>query len=113
MDMDEVRVEWTKEQFKAFLLIYAANANFLETDEEHEVILSKVDQEDYKKMHREYEHDNDFQRLQKILAAVEKFGYSKEDLSALREDIRQVINAEGYHDELEENMYLYLRKIIS
>ena len=111
--MNQVTVDWNQDQFKAYLLIYAANSNFAETEEEKEVILSKVDQEVYKKMHREYEHDNDYQRLQKILAAVEKFGYSKEDLSALREEIRQVINSEGYHDEIEENMFLYLKKLLS
>jgi hypothetical protein len=111
--MNEVKVDWDQNQFKAYLLIYAANSNFAETEEEKEVILSKVDPDTYKKMHREYEHDNDYQRLQKILAAIEKFGYSKEDLSQLREEIRQVLNSEGYHDELEENMFLYLKKILS
>lgn len=111
--MNEVKVDWDQNQFKAYLLIYAANSNFAETEEEKEVILSKVDPDTYKKMHREYEHDNDYQRLQKILAAIEKFGYSKEDLSQLREEIRQVLNSEGYHDELEENMFLYLKKIVS
>lgn len=111
--MNEVTVEWNEEQFKAYLLIYAANSNFSETEEEKELILSKVDVDVYKKMHREYEHDGDYLRLQKIMAAVDRLGYTGEDLSKLREEIRQVINAEGYHDELEENMFLYLKKILS
>jgi hypothetical protein len=61
--MSEVNVNWNKEEFKAYLLIYAANSNFLETEEEKELILSKVDADAYKKMHREYERDNDYQRL--------------------------------------------------
>lgn len=111
--MNEVTVEWNEEQFKAYLLIYAANANFSETEEEKELILSKVDADVYKKMHREYEHDGDYTRLQKILAGVDRLGYSGEALSKLREEIRQVINAEGHHDELEENMFLYLKKLLS
>lgn len=111
--MNEVIVDWNEEQFKAYLLIYAANANFEESDDEKELIMSKVDAEIYKKMHREYEHDGDYLRLQKIMAAVKSLGYSGEQLSKLREEIRQVINAEGHHDELEENMFLYLKKLLS
>jgi hypothetical protein len=110
--MSDVNVNWDKEQFKAYLLIFAANANFSESEEEKELILSKVDAEVYKLMHREFEKDNDYQRLEKILFCVDKFGLSKDDLSQLRAEVKQVINAEGHHDELEDNMFLYLKKLL-
>jgi hypothetical protein len=111
--MSEVNVNWTKEQFKAYLLIYASNSNFSESEEEKELILSKVDPDIYKQMHREFEKDNDYQRLEKILACVEKFGFSKDDLTQLRAEVKEVINADGIHDELEDNMFLYLKKLLS
>lgn len=43
--MSDVNVNWDKEQFKAYMLIFAANANFSESEEEKELILSKVDAE--------------------------------------------------------------------
>ena len=111
--MNEVNVNWDKEQFKAYLLIYAANSNFSESEEEKELILSKVDADVYKQMHREFDKDNDYQRLEKILCCVDKFGFSKDDLANLRAEVKQVINAEGHHDELEDNMFLYLKKLLS
>jgi hypothetical protein len=111
--MSELNVNWDKEQFKAYLLIYAAQANFNESEEEKELILSKVDPLVYKQMHRELEKDNDYQRLEKILYCVDKFGFTKDDLAALRAEVKQVINAEGSHDELEDNMFLYLKKLLS
>ena len=111
--MSEVNVNWNKEEFKAYLLIYAANSNFVESEEEKELILSKVNADDYKRMHREYERDNDYQRLEKILCCVDKFGFTKDDLDQLRAEVKQVINSEGYHDELEDNMFLYLKKLLS
>jgi hypothetical protein len=110
--MSDVNVNWDKEQFKAYLLIFAANANFSESEEEKELILSKVDAEVYKLMHREFVKDNDYQRLEKILFCVDKFGLSKGDLTQLRAEVKQVINAEGHHDELEDNMFLYLKKLL-
>jgi hypothetical protein len=44
---------------------------------------------------------------------VDKFGFTKDDLAQLRAEVKQVINSEGYHDELEDNMFLYLKKLLS
>lgn len=111
--MSDVNVDWTEEQFRAYLMIFAANSNFVETEEEKELILSKVDSEIYKKMHREFEKDNDYQRLQKIIACFDRFGMTKDKMEGFRSEVKQILNTEGYHDELEENMFLYLKKFMS
>ena len=41
--MEEIKASWTKEEFKAYLLIYAAQSNQIETDEEKEFISHKFD----------------------------------------------------------------------
>ena len=110
--MTETKVDWTEEQFKAYLLIYMANSNFLETEEEKELILSKVAIDMYKKMHKEHDVDNDYQRLQKILFCIEKFNYSHEDLKKLSDEIRELLNTDGYHDEVEDEVFLYLKKFL-
>jgi hypothetical protein len=104
--------DWTREEFKAYLLLYAANANYFETEEEKERILSLVDAVDYKKIHKELDHDNDYQSIQKILHNVEKFHYSKDDLNSLISDIQNVFDANGEHDLLEDNLLLALKKLL-
>ncbi len=110
---EEFKTDWTRQEFKAYLLSYAANANFFESDAEKEVILSMVSSDVYKKVKRELEHDNDYQSIQKILYNIEKFSYSKEEIHRLVEDINLLFNADGQHDILEENMLRAFNKLLA
>lgn len=103
--------DWTKEEFKAYLLLYAANANYFETEAEKDRILLMVDPLTYKRIHRELDQDNDYQSIQKILSNIEKFHYSKEDLNDLIDDITRVFDANGTHDLLEDEMLMALKKL--
>lgn len=107
-----ITTDWTREEFKAYLLLYAANANFFESEEEKETILSMVDSLIYKRIHKELDHDNDYQSIQKILHNIEKFNYSKDFLDVLIEDIQRVFDANGEHDILEDNMLIALKKLL-
>jgi len=104
--------DWTRQEFKAYLLSYAANANYFESEEEKDMILEMVSSDIYKKVHRELAKDNDYQAIQKILYNIEKFNYSKEELHHLVEDIRQLFNSDGEYDILEDNMFRALGKLI-
>ena len=104
---------WTKKEFKAYVLLYAANANFFETEDEKEIILSLVDPLLYKEIHRELDRDNDYQSIQKILYNMEKYNYSKESLHHLIEDIELVFDADRHHDVLEDNFLIGLSKLLT
>jgi len=103
--------DWSKEEFKAYLLLYAANANFFETEAEKEIILSMVNPLIYRRIHKELDYDNDYQSIQKILYNIEKYNYSKENLDILIKDIQRVFDADRNHDILEDNMILALKKL--
>ena len=107
-----VDTDWTKKEFKAYLLLYAARANYFETEEEKSKIISMVDYDTYQKVHKEIEKDNDYQSIQKILHNVEKFHYSKHSLDVLIDDIQAVFDAKNEHNLLEENMLLALKKLL-
>lgn len=61
---------WSHEELKAYLLFYCANADYIETEEEIELIKSKVDMNTYKNIHSEFKRDNDYQQIQKIQTTV-------------------------------------------
>lgn len=111
--MSEITTDWTKQEFKAYLLSYCAKANFFESEDEKEEILNLVSNETYKKVHKELGKDNDYQSLQKILYNLEKFDYSKSDLNKLIEDVQHLFMADGTIDLLETNMLSSLRRLIS
>lgn len=104
--------DWTRQEFKAYLLLYAANSNYFESEAEKETIISMVDPLTYKRIHRELDQDNDYQSIQKILHNIESHNYSKEYLDVLINDIQTVFNADNQHDILEENMLMALKKLL-
>lgn len=104
--------KWTKDELVAYILLFAANSNFTESNHEKNVIISKVDMQTFQKIHHEFEQDNDYQSIQKIIKGLDAFNYSKDDLSMLFADIKILFFADGEFDILEQNMYRSLERIL-
>ena len=51
--MEDNRIPWSKDEFLAYLLIYAAQINQIETEEEKEFIESRFDSKILKKVYKE------------------------------------------------------------
>jgi len=103
---------WTKEEFIAYILLYATKANFVETPEEKEIILSKVNAQSYQKIHKELDKDNDFQSIQKILANLSKFNYTKRNIDLLISEIRMLYLSDGECNSNENTMFLGLKRLL-
>ena len=110
--MSTIETNWTREEFKAYLLSYAAQSNYFESEEEEEVIRSVVADDAYKQVHRELAKDNDYQSIQKILYNVEKYNYSKEEIHELVNDIQKLFLADGEVDLLESNFFHMLKRLL-
>lgn len=106
------RTDWTREELKAYLLLYAAKANYIETVEEKETILAMVNPETYKRIHRELDKDNDFQSIQKIQFNLKKFDYTLDAMDHLLGDIERVFDADGEHSEVNETIRLALKRLL-
>ena len=77
--MEDIKLSWTKDEFLAYLIIYAAQINQIETEEEKEFIKSRFDSKTLKKIYKEINSDNDYQRIQKVMV----YTYQKNYLSIL------------------------------
>jgi len=104
--------DWTREEFEAYLLFYCANADFVETEEEKKLIHSKVSDNAYNKMHAEFEADNDYQSIQKIIHTAERFELSKNELDGLFQEINQVFLSDGKMDMMEREIFIGLKRIL-
>lgn len=103
---------WTKEELVAYILLYAAHANLEIDNHEKNVIISKVDMQTFQKVHDEFDKDNDYQSLQKIIKGLEEHHYSKEELDTLFEDIKKLFLSDGNYDGMEINLYAFLKMLL-
>jgi hypothetical protein len=104
--------EWTNLEFQTYVLLYAAHCNYIETEEERNYILSKVDEETFNKIHNEIVNDDEFEATEKIKNYIQYQDFSETQKDELLRDIKQVFFADGSVDVSEKKVFLYLKKIL-
>ena len=109
--MEEVKLSWTYNEFKAYVLIYAAESNQVITDEEKEFIEDQFDSVLIKTMQKEFNEDNDYERIQKIMAFIEQNNFGKKDLDSLLDEIKSVYLSDGKFDSTEQAVFQVLEKL--
>ncbi|CAM1333802.1 hypothetical protein [Tenacibaculum aestuariivivum] len=110
--MKEVIKKWTKKEFQTYVFIYCMNSDFRETAEELKLIDSKTSNKIYEDMHYEFEKDNDYQSIQKIIASSEKYNYTKEELDTLFNDIKELFLVDGEYVILEKSLLSGLKRLL-
>lgn len=104
---------WNKEELLAYILIWCANADFIENTDETDLILSKVSEDVYKRMNKEFRKDNDQHNIDKITDTLQRLEYSSSEKSQIFNDIKEVFNADGEVDAMEQNLTRGLKRILS
>jgi len=97
----------------AYILLFVAHSDLKETREEHEYILSRVDAETYKHIKEEFDADNDYQSITKIVYAVNAEPTYSSNPDELFADIKLMAFADGTMDQMEYAIYNSLKKILS
>lgn len=105
-------VNWNKNQFLAYILLYAAHCNYFEDSKELNFILSKVDDDSFYKIHTEIVVDSEDKKLKKIQQYISENKLSQSEKEAILKDIKQVFFADGTVDILEKELFATLKKIL-
>tara|TARA_B100000315_G_C14405864_1_gene508667 strand:+ start:423 stop:761 length:339 start_codon:yes stop_codon:yes gene_type:complete len=109
--MEAVNLSWSYSEFKAYLLIFAAESNQIITEEEKDFIEAQVDTLVIKVIQKEINKDNDFQRIQKIMAYIEQNNLTKTDLDGLLKEIHAILQSDGKYDTIEQGIFQFLEKL--
>ena len=101
---------WSDEEFKAYLCLYAAESNFEIHAEEKRLIDSKFSLETIEKIKEETDDLNDYQRSQIITGYIKEKTTFQEQLEDMLSDIKEVYFADGKFDQYEQSIYNMLKK---
>lgn len=104
---------WTKSELVAYILLYASQSDMIVSNKERNVIISKVDMNTFQKVRDEFDKDNDYQSIQKIMSGLKEHNYSKMDIDLLLADIKMLFFADGNFNVSERTMYKFLKKLLS
>jgi len=109
--MDTTETNWSQNEFKTYLFLYAANADYIVTETEEDIIKELVDIKHYHKLYAELKNDSDFQSIQKVIFNLKKFNYSKDDIENLLLELKELFLSDGKFNHLEKIMLKNLEKI--
>jgi len=105
-------IDWTRDELVAYILLFAAHSDYKEDNHERNVIISKVDMNTFQEIHDEFDNDNDYQGIQKIMTSLKQHDYDKDDIDLLFADIKALFFSDGDFDITERNMLRFLEKLL-
>jgi len=103
---------FTKEEFFAFILLYAAKADFIESAAEKAFILNKVTPEVYGKVHRIFDNLTDAERIELMLENVRTHNYKQSSADELLEEIKALMTSDGELAATETMVLVGIRRLI-
>jgi len=109
----EKKTHWSKEELVAYILLYASESDLIVSNKERNVIISKVDMNTFQKIRDEFDKDNDYKSIQKIIAGLKEHNYSKMDIDLLFADIKGLFFSDGNYNTTEKSMYMFLKRILN
>ena len=110
--MNENKLNWNSHEFKVYLLLYAANADFELKKEEKQLIHSKASKSEYRHIHNVFELDSDYDRIETILSYKEKLYPTELDTEKLLKEINELLKVDHELDLYEKNFFRILQKIL-
>lgn len=103
---------WSKDEFVAFLLFFAAKANMEYVDEEREMILKIISVDQLRQIEKEFYGLSDFQSIEIIHSYKTKYYSTPAEKKEVLDRIKNLFTADGEYDTMEKNMLLMLKKIL-
>ena len=103
---------WSKEEFKLYLLIYAAQANLVESDEELEFIKSRFNNESIDNIYQSVKDLNDFHRCQIIIDFIGNSNLTQDELDVMLAEVEEIFKSDGQFDVMEQQSFYMLKKLL-
>lgn len=110
--MEPKTKHWTKKELQIYILLLCANADTVETEEELNLIKSKVDNGTFEKVYHEFSQDTEDESLEKIHDCVAVHDYCYREISQLRKDMHEIFFSDKRFVMLERNLEGILDNIL-
>jgi hypothetical protein len=111
--MKDIYKNWDFEKFITFMMYHAAQADFVLTQEEREMILKRIGLDEYNELRTFHKQNSDYENIQVILYFKNIFLEDKENLDRVYEAMNNVFNADGEFSIHEKNMMKAFHLLLS
>lgn len=102
----------TRKELEAYLLVYAAQADFIIQEEEEKIILTKISAEEYEAAKKLFNEHTDIESIEYITTLSNQLALTSEQKTDLLNKIMQVFLADDEFDAREKQVNLFIKKIL-
>ncbi len=106
-----LRTNWTQEELKAYLYIYAMSADLKESKEEIKFIKKYISDKTFDKMYNEFTSDNDYQAIEKIINTIEDLKYTEDEVRYILDEMKNIFETDKKFSIMERNLTSGLKRI--
>ena len=110
--MSSKRTKWTKTELQIYILLLCANADLVQTEQEINLIKSKVDEETFDKIYEEFSGDTEEDSLEKIEKNVAIQEYSHKELVCFRREMHEVFFSDKHFSMMESHLEKLLKNML-
>jgi hypothetical protein len=103
---------WLYNEFHAFTMLYAANADGNITEQERNLILTHLSPEDYTRIKAVFQSCDDSEALDIILSYREKFLKTQADKDKILADMLAIYHADADFDQIERGVHQLFRRML-
>jgi len=111
--MEKEIIQLNLKEYLAYLLLYAANADFEIEKEELEIIEKSLDHADYERVRKAFDKANDAGRLEVIMHYKKVFLNVLVDPDAVTAQLKEVFMADEEYPSIEKAVFIYLKKLLN
>lgn len=104
---------WSHQHFIAFLLIYAAYADYIYLESEREMILELVPECVLAESEAHFDKIGDFEQLQLIMELKEKYVKSSVDIELVKAMLMKLFRSDGIYSKAETYQNNFLERILN
>ena len=110
--MNEEKLTWNYSEFLTFVMIYASHVDMDFSDDEMNIIKTKVDDDVFDKMYEEFDKRSDFESLQTILAYKGLYYPTAERKNEILRTIKLQFFADGEYSPMERELMHFFEKLM-
>ena len=103
--------DWSFEEFRTFLLIYASHADLEFSADEYEAILANIDQASFDKINQAFHKMGEFERLDFILKFKSRFFPDPNRKNRVLKIVKDHFMVDGEESKLESSLYNFLERL--
>ena len=110
--MEKHPIKLDLNEYLAYLMLYAANADFEIEKEELHLIRQAVDREEYRMVRNAFDKAKDAERLEVIMRYKDEYINTLRDQDAVIDQLKEVLQADGEDESVERGVFILLKKLL-